>query len=90
LATDLTLTDGLRLAKHALQRPARHGIELMRHVVDLHPNLRVVLFSGQSEDMINGMGGIPQGTVFLRKPFSADTLAWSIRQVLASNSLKTL
>ena len=55
----------------------------MRLMLKVYPNLKVVLFSGQSEDMLNGIGGIPQGTVFLRKPFSADTLAWSIRQVLA-------
>jgi CheY-like chemotaxis protein len=83
LATDLILTDHLRLAKHASQRPARHGLELMRLMLKVYPNLKVVLFSGQSNDMVNGMGGIPDGAVFLRKPFSADTLAWSIRQVLA-------
>ena len=83
LATDLILTDRLRLATHALQRPARHGLELMRRMLEVYPNLKVVVFSGQSEDLVNGMGGIPRGTVFLRKPFSAATLAWSIRQVLA-------
>jgi two-component system cell cycle sensor histidine kinase/response regulator CckA len=82
LATDLILTDGLRLAKHALQRPARDGLELMRRMLELHPNLKVVLFSGQSKERIDDMGVIPPGTVFLRKPFTADTLAWTIRQLL--------
>jgi hypothetical protein len=64
-------------------------------MLKVYPPLKVVLFSGQSDDMVNGIGGIPSGTLFLRKPFSADTLVWSIRQVLAmpvqtqSSSLKS-
>jgi CheY-like chemotaxis protein len=95
LATDLILPDHLQVAKHAFQRPARHGLDLMGLMLKVYPTLKVVLFSGQSDDMVNGIGGIPSGTLFLRKPFSADTLVWSIRQVLAmpvqtqSSSLKS-
>jgi two-component system cell cycle sensor histidine kinase/response regulator CckA len=82
LATDVVLPDQLRLAKNSWQRPSMHGVELMRRMVALQPGLKVILFSGQSEDMIKSLGGIPPGTLFLKKPFSADTLARSIRRAL--------
>ena len=82
LATDLFLTDHLRRTTETLQRPPRHGLALMRRMLELHPDLKVVLFSGQSDDTIEEMGGIPPGTVFLRKPFSPEMLARTIRQFL--------
>jgi hypothetical protein len=42
----------------------------------------VVLFSGQPNDTIQSVGGIPPGTAFLRKPFSTDALVRCIKQVL--------
>jgi CheY-like chemotaxis protein len=85
LATDVVLPHQLRVAKHQWQRPTMHGVELMRRMVALQPDLKVILFSGQSEDMIKTAGGIPAGTLFLRKPFSAETLARSIRRALGQS-----
>ena len=82
LATDVVLPDQLRMAKHHWQRPTMHGVDLMRRMVALQPGVKVILFSGQSEETIKTVGGIPAGTVFLRKPFSANTLARSIRRAL--------
>jgi CheY-like chemotaxis protein len=82
LASDVVLPEHLRLAKHHMQRPIMHGIALMRKVLSLQPGLRVVLFSGQSEEMLQSLGGIPEGTAFLRKPFSSETLVRCINRVL--------
>jgi len=84
LATDIVLPDRLRLAKDHLQRPVMHGIALMRRLVALQPGLKVVLFSGQPDEMIRSLGGIPPGTTFLRKPFSTETLVRTIKQVLTT------
>ena len=83
LATDVVLPEQLQMAKNHWQRPTMHGVELMRRMIVLQPGLKVVLFSGQSEEIIKTVGGIPAGTMFLRKPFSADTLARSIRRALS-------
>jgi two-component system cell cycle sensor histidine kinase/response regulator CckA len=82
LATDVVLPDRLRLAKDHLQQPVMHGIALMRRLIALQPSLKVILFSGQPTELINNLGGIPQGTTFLRKPFSIETLVRSVRQAL--------
>jgi DNA-binding NtrC family response regulator len=82
LATDLVLTDQLRLAKHHGQRPMHHGITLMRQMVSRQPTVKVILFSGQSDETIKTLGPIPSGIAFLRKPFGPETLVHSIEQVL--------
>jgi len=82
LATDIVLPDRLRLAKDHLQRPTLNGIALMRQLLAVQPWLKVLLFSGQPNDEIQRVGGIPPGTPFLRKPFSTETLLRTIRQIL--------
>jgi two-component system cell cycle sensor histidine kinase/response regulator CckA len=82
LASDVVLPEKLSLARDHRQRPVSHGIALMRKLLSLDPGLRVVLFSGQSEEMIQSLGGIPEGTAFLRKPFSSETLVRCINKVL--------
>lgn len=82
LASDVVLPGHMRIAKDHFQKPVMHGIALMRKLVSLQPGLRVILFSGQPEELILSLGGIPEGTVFLRKPFSSDALVRRIQQVL--------
>ena len=82
LLADLMLPCGIRFADSKQSRPAVHGIDLMRQVIQLRPAIRVLLFSGQSDKFIKSLGNIPEGTAFLRKPFSLDTLVRSVRQAL--------
>jgi CheY-like chemotaxis protein len=82
LASDVILPEQMRIAKDHLQQPFMHGIALMRKLVSLQPGLRVVLFSGQPKELIQSVGGIPEGTAFLRKPFSSDALVRSISTLL--------
>jgi CheY-like chemotaxis protein len=82
LLADLMLPCGIRFADSKRSRPALHGIDLMRQVSQLRPDIHVLLFSGQSDKFIKSLGNIPEGTAFLRKPFSLDTLVRSVRQAL--------
>jgi CheY-like chemotaxis protein len=82
LATDLVLTDQLRLAKHHGARPTHHGIGLMRQLLSRQPTIKVVLFSGQSDETLKTLGPIPSGIAFLRKPFGPEALVHSIEKVL--------
>jgi DNA-binding response OmpR family regulator len=59
-----------------------HGIELMRRLLSFQPDVKVILFSGQSKDTIERVGGIPSGTIFLEKPVAIETLVRSIKLLL--------
>jgi len=86
LVTDVVLLGAGELAKHQ-PRPTMHGIELMRRMVELQPDLKVVLFSGYAQDLIEKLDGIPPpGTVFLRKPFSVETLVETIKRLLITST----
>jgi two-component system cell cycle sensor histidine kinase/response regulator CckA len=88
LATDIVLPESRELTREPLQQPEMHGLALMRRLQTLQPELKVLLFSGQSREMINSFGGIPKGTAFLRKPFAADTLIQAIRELLERTARK--
>jgi two-component system cell cycle response regulator CpdR len=63
--------------------PSIHGIELIRRIKHLHPNVRVILFSGHPHGMIERIGGIPPaGTAFLQKPFTVEVLTDTIKRIL--------
>jgi CheY-like chemotaxis protein len=82
LATDLVLTDQLRLAKNRSQRPSLHGLILMRKLVGQHPHMKVLVFSGQADDLVQSLGGVPKDIPYLRKPASPEALVRKIRQLL--------
>jgi two-component system cell cycle response regulator CpdR len=82
LASDVILPGAMKLAKHNLQHPPKHGIELMRQLIALRPGIKVILFSGHSDETINSLG-MPPDTIFLRKPLTGETLARSIRELLS-------
>jgi CheY-like chemotaxis protein len=86
LATDLILTDQFRLAKRQAINTSQHGLVLMRQLVSRHPGLKVVLFSGQTDDIIKSVGPIPVAIAFLRKPFGPEALVHTVQQVLQAPS----
>jgi CheY-like chemotaxis protein len=83
LATDVVLLDKLRLATHHQQRPTMHGIDLTRRLVAMQPGIKFILFSGQQDDLLKSLGGIPPTAKFLRKPFAAETLIRVVQEALA-------
>ena len=62
--------------------PGTSGPELSRVLVERRPGLRVIYMSGYTEDVIVRRGVLVPSIVFLHKPFTADTLAQKMRQVL--------
>jgi two-component system cell cycle sensor histidine kinase/response regulator CckA len=84
LATDVVLPSALKIPTHYLQAPPKHGIDLMKRLLTLHPHMRIIVFSGQTDETLAGVGGVPQGIVFLRKPLSGETLAQAVHQILQS------
>ena len=83
LLTDFRLPAAeLQLATEKGRRPTTEGLELVRQVVALRPQIRVILMSGQVDEGHPSFKLLPEGTPFLLKPFSMDTLVRTVHQVL--------
>jgi PAS domain S-box-containing protein len=73
---DLLLTD--------VVMPEMSGRELVDRFATLRPNTKVLFMSGYTDDAIVRHGVLRPGTAYLQKPFSPDTLARKVREVLDS------
>jgi PAS domain S-box-containing protein len=73
-AIDLLLTDMIM--------PEMSGRELMEQFVMLRPKARVLYMSGHTGDAVARQGILRPGVAYLQKPFSPDTLARKVREVL--------
>jgi CheY-like chemotaxis protein len=62
--------------------PRIGGLELAERLVQLHPELRVILSSGYTEHGLLDAGASTLSPLLLTKPFSADQLAATIRESL--------
>ncbi len=65
--------------------PGITGKELAEQLVSTHPNLKVIYFSGYTDDAIVRHGVLEEGIHFIQKPFTASALLNKVRQVLDSN-----
>jgi len=85
LLTDLLLPPKkLQLAAGPSKFPRMHGVELMRRVVKMRPDIRVLLMSAHTDDVLKGYGvKRSEQWPFLRKPFNPDTLVRVVREVMA-------
>jgi PAS domain S-box-containing protein len=71
---DLLLTD--------LVMPGMSGRELAERLLGIRPELRVLYTSGYTEDMAVHRGIAERGIAFLPKPYSMQSLAQRVREVL--------
>ncbi len=71
---DLLLTD--------VVMPGASGPELAHRLTAERPDLRVLFVSGYPDDSPASAGVLENGTAFLQKPFTPDTLARKVRAVL--------
>jgi two-component system cell cycle sensor histidine kinase/response regulator CckA len=62
--------------------PGIDGIQLVERLKVLSPGTRAILSSGYAGDTIARHGGLPRDVPFLEKPFTALTLARTVREVL--------
>jgi CheY-like chemotaxis protein len=72
-SVDLLLTD--------MMMPGMNGRELGLEFQRLYPGCRVLFVSGYADDLVQG-GVWEEGTLFLQKPFSPDSLLTKVREVL--------
>jgi CheY-like chemotaxis protein len=66
--------------------PGASGREIARQLAATRPQLRVLYMSGYTDDVIVQHGVLEPGLAVLQKPFTADTLAQRVRDVLAADS----
>jgi two-component system cell cycle sensor histidine kinase/response regulator CckA len=71
---DLVLTD--------VVMPGLSGADLTQQLIEQRPALKVIYMSGYTEDAIVHHGVLNPGIAFLHKPFTSETLAKKIREVL--------
>jgi two-component system cell cycle sensor histidine kinase/response regulator CckA len=71
---DMLLTD--------VVMPGMSGPELARGLVALRPQLRVLYVSGYPDEALPSAGALEADASFLQKPFTPETLARKIREVL--------
>jgi len=64
--------------------PGMSGKELAEHVAADRPAVRCLYMSGYTNDVALRYGLIGTGLAYIQKPFSPDTLAYKVREVLDS------
>jgi CheY-like chemotaxis protein len=65
-----------------IQVPRKNGMELARQAAALRPGLPILLISGESGDVRVDPRALPPGAAFLAKPFSVQTLAEQVNEML--------
>ena len=62
--------------------PLMSGREVAEKLAKLHPQIKILYMSGYTDDTVVRHGVLESGMAFLQKPFSPDTLARKVREVL--------
>lgn len=75
---DLLITD--------VVMPGINGKELKQLLTAIQPGLKCLFMSGYTADIIAHHGVLDKGLEFLQKPFTAETLAKRVRQLLESKA----
>jgi CheY-like chemotaxis protein len=70
--------------------PGMNGQTLADRLVTLRTNMRVLFISGHPGDAVARHGVLPPSAAFLQKPFTPDTLARKVREILDSPGLPPL
>jgi two-component system, cell cycle sensor histidine kinase and response regulator CckA len=71
---DLVVTDVIM--------PGMSGREVSSRLLQLRPDMRVLFMSGYTDDAIVHQGVLDEGANFIQKPFSPDSLAMKVREIL--------
>lgn len=84
LLTDLLLpnTGEISLQTDRFQRRRKNGLDLMREVETLRPEIKVMLMSGHSDEALQALGVFREHRMLLRKPIRLETLVQTVQQIL--------
>jgi two-component system cell cycle sensor histidine kinase/response regulator CckA len=66
--------------------PGIGGRELAKKLVSLRPSISVLFLSGYTEDAVVTQGALGPANAFLQKPFTLQSLAKKVREVLRARS----
>lgn len=75
---------GIALLLTDVVMPGMNGRELAGHLRVIKPDLKVLLMSGYTDDA--GIGTAGESSGYVQKPFTPETLAGTIRELLDQNS----
>ena len=64
--------------------PGQNGIELAKQVLEILPNIKIILASGYSEDILKGEYADIDNMSFIPKPFSLSDLTQKVYEVMKS------
>ena len=62
--------------------PEMNGAQLFEHVVERWPDLKVMMMTGHSQDLLPNHGVLDSQSTILSKPFTANELLTMVREVL--------
>lgn len=62
--------------------PGINGLALARELQTIIPGIKVLFTSGYTDDIIASHGVLEENLQFLSKPYTQQSLAWKIREVL--------
>jgi PAS domain S-box-containing protein len=69
--------------------PEMNGRELAKNLLSLYPKLKRLFMSGYTADVIAHHGVLDEGVQFIQKPFSGQTIAAKVREVLEEKKYST-
>jgi PAS domain S-box-containing protein len=84
LAICESYTDPIDLLLTDMVMPGMGGSELGTRVAGLRPEIKTLFMSGYTEEAIIHSGSVNTGVAFIEKPFTLDSLARKVREVILS------
>jgi two-component system cell cycle sensor histidine kinase/response regulator CckA len=83
IAISESSTERIDLLVADLNLPDMSGRELAQQLRSSRPEMKLLYTSGQSEGVVTDFGIVPEGMLFLPKPFTPAVLASKVQEVLA-------